>query len=221
MREGGQIEEQVAQVYQIQERELGKYVVLEIARPELRLNKAPFTLCDVLRNFRQFRFIIAKVKIFLFPPPEHLKVWCKDPRCFLSMGSHLVYGSMPSIAIDFTRLNEPIETKDGLIILEIQGELNLPSARSDQELYTKDGHHDAITFGKLELQGKEAVLYVGKSQRLIGKVVTLDPPLGLLKFPAQDPSLEDGQSFKGEAKVILTDIIEKKIIFSHRPLPIM
>lgn len=133
-------------------------------------------------------------------------MWCKDP--------------MPCIDIDFTRLNEPIETKDGLIILEIQGELNLPSARSDNDLYVQDGCHDAIRFGILELQGKEAVLYVGKSQRLLGKVVTLDPPLGLLKFPKQDPSLED-ESDDNSQKVVLTDIIEKKIVFSHRPLPIM
>lgn len=130
---------------------------------------------------------------------------------------------MPSVPISYERLQlaqrgdeipeqeRTIETPLGRMIVEIQGSLELPSEIDrDSELYKSVDGHDTIHFGNLSIEdNNKAILFVGKKQRLLGKVVKLNPPLGLLKFNDNGSNVE------------LLDVIEYKVIFSDRPLPIM
>ncbi|GEQ69710.1 hypothetical protein JCM33374_g3384 [Metschnikowia sp. JCM 33374] len=145
---------------------------------------------------------------------------------------------MPSTPIDYAKAHsamnvEPgslpdgscfVSTPFGLAILEIQGELNVPaSAPTDAEgmdpeyvnsFALVDNTYNAVKFGKMEFDAKDSskvVLFIGKSQRLLGTVETLREPLGVLRVPVET---------SGESMEIL-DVIEKKIIFKQRPLPIM
>lgn len=91
-----------------------------------------------------------------------------------------------------------VSTPFGLLLLEIQGELNVPDAQ------------EAIQFGRLqfdERDEKKVVLFIGTSQRLLGTVEPLPKPLGLLKQ-------ENG-------RMELVDVIHKRLLFKQRPLPIM
>lgn len=104
-----------------------------------------------------------------------------------------------------------ILTSLGRTIVEIQGDLKLPVNSSPEE------HPDAeVRFGLLDIEENHedpvmsrVTLYVGQKQRLLGKVVSLDVPLGLLNFN------------KADNKVTLEDMIRYKILFQDRPLPIM
>ncbi|SGZ57260.1 CIC11C00000004303 [Sungouiella intermedia] len=144
---------------------------------------------------------------------------------------------MPTTNIDYTEITQALNTpKDsyvpgdciistpfGLLVLEIQGELNLPlSAPQDPasvdpeylaNFATVDDVYHAVKFGRMEFDAKDpskVVLFIGNSQRLIGSVEKLREPLGVLRV-----STNDDQSMK------FMDIIEKKVIFKQRPLPIM
>ncbi|KAI5964290.1 uncharacterized protein KGF55_002232 [Candida pseudojiufengensis] len=158
---------------------------------------------------------------------------------------------MPVATIDCTRVNDLLQddnenkniisTKYGSTLLEIQGELNLPShkpkditklSKEDQEkmsnFITIDNVYDAIKFGHLEFDSKDetkVTLFIGKSQRLIGNLVKLDIPLGILKIPKKQPDeskmdidFEEGEE---EENIQMIDIIQAKLIFKQRPLPIM
>lgn len=133
---------------------------------------------------------------------------------------------MPSVNIDFEKCVEntakpvTISTPYGLAIIEIQGELNVPvgmppdhASEEYKANFTKvNDEFSAVKFGQLEFDEKDktrAVLYIGKSQRLLGNIVSLSTPLGVLRI---DSSKKD---------VKMVDIIYKKIIFKERPLPIM
>lgn len=146
---------------------------------------------------------------------------------------------MPSADIDYSDahevLNGPqkcpnngcfISTPFGLSILEIQGELNLPTGAPtntqglDPEYvgnFAKvDDIYDAVRFGRIEFDvrdPKKVVLYLGKSQRLLGSVETLPKPLGVLRVPTG--ANEEDESMK------FIDVIYKKLLFKQRPLPIM
>lgn len=86
-------------------------------------------------------------------------------------------------------------------MLEIQGDLQI-EANPQEENAT-------VRFGQLQIQDKQATLFIGTKQRLLGQLVALDPPLGLMKFD------------KETQKVQLMDFIEWKVLFKDRPLPIM
>ncbi|EGW32087.1 uncharacterized protein SPAPADRAFT_50681 [Spathaspora passalidarum NRRL Y-27907] len=122
-----------------------------------------------------------------------------------------------------------ISTPLGLTILEIQGELNLPthvpnvaiteSNREYIENFIKvDEIYDAVKFGRLEIDADETkvTLFIGKSQRLIGNIVKLDHPLAVLRVPVKTDDMTDD-----DEKIRLVDIVKKKMIFKQRPLPIM
>jgi chromosome transmission fidelity protein 8 len=132
---------------------------------------------------------------------------------------------MPFKEIDYTSahesLKEPsiITTVLGNAILEIQGELILPDEKpagltpEEDEKYSQlEGSEWAVKFGKLELEDKKATLFIGTTQRLLGEVKKLDPPLAILKFP-NVPDTDD--------PIEMIDVIKYKIIFAGRPLPIM
>lgn len=148
---------------------------------------------------------------------------------------------MPTTNIDYSELSNELKpqggaevpggcvvsTPFGLLILEIQGELNLPlsapedTAGVDQEYLDNfalvDDIYEAVKFGRMEfdsLDSSKVVLFIGKSQRLLGSVEKLREPLGILKVPT-NPQSQGPQSMK------FMDIIHKKIIFKQRPLPIM
>lgn len=125
------------------------------------------------------------------------------------------------------RFDQLISTPYGLLMLEIQGELNLPSEvppETDQtgqraNFATVDELYHAVKFGKLDFDEKDpskVTLFIGKSQRLLGTIVNLDTPLGVLRIPARP----EGNNETGE-DIKMVDIVKKKIIFKQRPLPIM
>lgn len=146
---------------------------------------------------------------------------------------------MPSTPIDYKDIHRAlnsnslttnsngciISTPFGLSLLEIQGELNLPeSAPTETEgldpdyvrnFAKVDDIYEAVKFGRLEFDEKDpqkAVLFIGKSQRLLGSVVTLKDPLGVLRVPTGDYPTQNMK---------FVDLVYKKIIFKQRPLPIM
>ena len=141
---------------------------------------------------------------------------------------------MPSVTISteqICQLLDPSEKKTtiptpfGNVILEIQGDLDIPdiSVKHNDDgtieipgldpEYHLNTHknEEIIRYGLLNLSEdkKLATLYIGKKQRLLGNVVELDTPLGLLKFDSVTQQVD------------LCDIIKYKILFKDRPLPIM
>lgn len=149
--------------------------------------------------------------------------------------------AMPTTDIDYSELSEAlnntessyvpdscfISTPFGLLILEIQGELNLPTSAPldstglDPEYIENfalvDDIYHAVRFGRMEFDSADpskVVLFIGKSQRLLGSIEKLREPLGILRV-STDAESNEGKSMK------FMDIIQKKIIFKQRPLPIM
>lgn len=100
-----------------------------------------------------------------------------------------------------------IATPLGNTILEIQGDLEIANVQLDDESRLVNGQE--IRFGLLCLEGTQATMYIGKKQRLLGKVVPLEMPMGVLQFDSVNK------------KVVLKDVVHNKIIFKDRPLPIM
>ncbi|AAS52848.1 AER166Cp [Eremothecium gossypii ATCC 10895] len=133
---------------------------------------------------------------------------------------------MPSVTISVNKLASVTEgsgkpltvtTELGSTIIEIQGDLQIPSQRP-QEAGTDPEHRfvehegrDILRFGEVsyDMETKKACMYVGRKQRLLGTVVKLDPPLGILRFRAETSSVE------------LEDVIRYKLLFKDRPLPII
>lgn len=145
---------------------------------------------------------------------------------------------MPSTHIDYALGRKAIQaSKDsfhadgscvvsssvGLFLLDIQGELSLPfepssdSSMVNSTKVTVDEIYKAIKFGKLILDRDNllrATLFIGKSQRLLGKIENLPKPVGVLVVPSNS-EMNLSQPVK------LIDIVYKKLIFDERPLPIM
>ncbi len=122
-----------------------------------------------------------------------------------------------------------LSTPAGLFLIEIQGELNIPSKKpvglseEEKQLFIKrklpsvytdrdKPPKDLVKFGRIEIHegSGEAVLYISTSQRLEGKIESLDPPLGILKIPEGD-----------DQNCEMLDVIKKRLVFRNRPLPIM
>lgn len=139
---------------------------------------------------------------------------------------------MPSTVVKFSEVEKAlpeksaetniIRTSKGLFLIELQGELNVPHALARdavgvseeyrQLFATVDEIQQAVKFGRLEFDhNSRAVLYVGKSQRIIGDVEELKEPLGVMKVPTK-PELGD---------IEIIDVVYSKIIFKSRPLPVL
>lgn len=128
--------------------------------------------------------------------------------------------SMPTATIAHDAIRQPYETPPvistpyGLCMLEIQGQLNLPHVALDHTHDTVDvDGHQAVRFGRLQFddeQPSKVVLYIGNSQRLMGLVVDLPVPLGVVRIPTG-----------GEQLAEMVDIVRKKLLFKERPLPVM
>ncbi|CAI4053637.1 hypothetical protein SUVZ_15G3470 [Saccharomyces uvarum] len=133
---------------------------------------------------------------------------------------------MPSVKIGTAQWQKLTQSQEkqttvitplGITMLEIQGDLELP--KDFTALTQGDSHHEGrfseqdgqniIRFGLLQLDGEKATLFVGKKQRLLGKVTKLDVPVGIMHFSSSDNKVE------------LVDVVKYKIIFKDRPLPIM
>ncbi|OUM51440.1 hypothetical protein BVG19_g539 [[Candida] boidinii] len=144
------------------------------------------------------------------------------------------------------KIQDVIATPFGLTIVEIQGTINLPqvkpknlneteetlfikssipklvSPQSDdsknEHIQTEDEIRNAVRFGKLELDadGQNATLFISTSQRLVGKVETLDPPLGVLRI---NKNRQESELNPIPSEIV--DVITKKVVFRFRPLPIM
>ncbi|KAG7663560.1 uncharacterized protein J8A68_002946 [[Candida] subhashii] len=140
----------------------------------------------------------------------------------------------PSTATPKSPQDPIISSPLGLVIIEIQGELNLPTTvptnntEETQEyisenFITVDRIYDAVKFGKIEFDTrdeKKVTLFIGKSQRLIGSIVNLDKPLGVLRVPIKrEDDMEEG--LEEEDGIKLVDVVRKRMIFKQRPLPIM
>lgn len=117
-----------------------------------------------------------------------------------------------------------LQTPSGLAILEMQGTINLPSRdveqgedeeRADQTSETAIGR---LVFPEYTVEAGEGswmrrvYLYVGKHQRLPGEVKKLPKALAVIR------KKEAGESLEGALQVV--EIIQHKIIFSHRPEPV-
>ena len=140
---------------------------------------------------------------------------------------------MPTATIDYTGVLQRLQDDDwkkqvittpfGLSLLEIQGDLNLPESVPPPDTPNKeylsqfvkiDEVYDAVKCGSLEFSEtdkSDVTLYIANSQRLLGKIVPLQPPLGILKVPlgGNEPHMD------------MVDIITHKMVFNQRPLPIM
>lgn len=120
-----------------------------------------------------------------------------------------------------------IKTPMGLAMIEIQGELNIPNEKpvglsSEEDKLFKTCNLppflsnkepvDVVKIGSVEIEeeSKRVTLFISTTQRLVGKIVKLDPPLGLMKLSQDD---------KEPCEIV--DVITSKMIFSSRPLPIM
>lgn len=143
---------------------------------------------------------------------------------------------MPATIIDYEAGRDALLAKDepapeeaiscvvsssvGLLLLDIQGELNLPMEhdleRDKHEVALVDKIHNAIKFGKLvfEKDGlRRVTLFIGESQRLLGKIDDLPKPVGVLRVQNMDTESSN--------KINLIDVVYKKVTFDQRPLPIM
>lgn len=162
------------------------------------------------------------------------------PALPISFGSALRSVELPREKPTLESYSTIFSTSLGLTLIEIQGDLSLPKSKPEglsekeeslffkkeiprlfqslHELSADNGEViDVVKFGKLEIDNslKHATLFISTTQRLIGSVEKIDPPLGLLKVDyATD---HDG----GENQCEMLDIIDTKIIFKQRPLPIM
>lgn len=129
---------------------------------------------------------------------------------------------MPAVIISVSKLQNLFQEGDGTTIatplgntlLEIQGDLQFPSeppSNDEDERFSEYEEENVVRFGVLSFDSeyKKATLYVGEKQRLLGSVVKLETPLGLLKFDHETNRVE------------LEDVINYKVIFKERPLPIM
>lgn len=104
-----------------------------------------------------------------------------------------------------------VSTPLGNMMLEIQGDLELPRQWSEDQRFTTIDKEQLVRWGLLHIDSSRnnAILFVGRKQRLLGSLVKLDTPLGLIKFNQQDGIVE------------MQDIFYYKVLFKSRPLPIM
>lgn len=127
---------------------------------------------------------------------------------------------MPSVAISTSQVRALLQSETrqtnvttpmGNMMLEIQGDLEIPSIPHADERFSSYDGQDIVKFGLLyvNMETKSATLFIGKKQRLLGTLVKLDTPLGLLKFNHDSGTVE------------MQDIFSYKVIFKNRPLPIM
>lgn len=110
-------------------------------------------------------------------------------------------------------LAEPstLVTPYGRAVVEIQGVLNLPTqpppaAHESAANFIKVDDSTAVKFGRVEFDGRKVTMFIGQLQRLIGEIVELKTPLGLLKVLSG---------------IEMVDVIKQKVIFKDRPHPIM
>lgn len=156
---------------------------------------------------------------------------------------------MPSLDISFnSNLNNEnnstlISTSLGLTLIEIQGDLSLPNFKpnglnsKEENLFKKveipdlfkesnnnnNDKIDMVKFGHLEIDtsSKKATLFISTTQRLIGTIEKIDPPLGILKITKNDNDIDKSKDINNQSSCEIIDIIKNKIIFKNRPLPIM
>lgn len=108
-------------------------------------------------------------------------------------------------------------------MIEIQGTINHPQTVSEASegsfVKTRDGK-DAVRIGELVCSGDKVELSVGANQKLIGNVVKLDKPLGILKFPKlENPGNISDQHILDTLKVDLVEVVRYKLVFKNRPVP--
>ncbi|AQZ18377.1 CTF8 (YHR191C) [Zygosaccharomyces parabailii] len=127
---------------------------------------------------------------------------------------------MPSVEIskrqiqallESDQLQTAVATPFGNVMLEIQGDLEMPSQWHEDDRFSHGEGVDLLRFGLLHINptNGNATLFVGRKQRLLGSLVKLDTPLGMLKFDHKSGTVE------------MQDIFYYKVLFKSRPLPII
>ncbi|KAK9450436.1 putative sister chromatid cohesion protein ctf8 protein [Limtongia smithiae] len=125
-------------------------------------------------------------------------------------GNRLALSSTPSVTSPI--LPQIFETPQGFALLEIQGTLHYPDSSDAPQL----------EIGKLTVDGTRAWIWIGEHQRMEGRVVDLQPPLGILRRASLTDS--DAPSENGSpdgVAVEIVDIIKKKLVFTTRPEPMV
>ena len=115
-------------------------------------------------------------------------------------------------------LPQLLQTPGGLAILEIQGNINLPTASPSFPTisvgrlvfpdYTASESSDNISWMK------RVHLYVGQHQRLTGEVKKLPTPVAVIR------KRDSGEATLGEDQLEIAEIVYFKVIFSSRPEPV-
>ena len=123
-------------------------------------------------------------------------------------------------------LPQLIQTPSGLAILEIQGTIHTPPAKSSDEMDDDPQIDEAVSIGRLDFPlhtvdnppadmdwMKRVHLYIGKHQRLTGEVKKLPKALAILR---RMPSEQEGS----QEDLEIVEIVKYKLVFSQRPEPV-
>lgn len=123
-------------------------------------------------------------------------------------------------------LPQLLQTPSGLAILEIQGTIHIPQAKTDEANGDQEPGHEATLIGKLMFPYynsnspsedtawmKRVYLYVGKHQRLTGEVKKLPKAWAVLRK-------RDSEQDTAGQQLEIVDIVKYKIVFSQRPEPV-
>jgi chromosome transmission fidelity protein 8 len=135
-----------------------------------------------------------------------------------------------------------LQTPSGLALLEIQGDINLPS-HDDEDAITSTENNGISTaqetpIGRLIFPDYDAAhpasmawmkrvyMYVGKHQRLTGEVKKLPKAIAVIrKRPGtgqdgEEMEIVEGDGSESKEELEIVEIIKFKIIFSARPEPV-
>ena len=127
-----------------------------------------------------------------------------------------------------------LRTPSGLVIIEIQGALNIPAVGTIPETDSSGRMKiEDTAIGRLVFPDyssscssddrrwtKRAYLYVGKHQRLTGEILKLPRPMAVLRRRIACEAGGSGTEPIEEDELEIADIIEWKISFRHRPEPV-
>jgi len=123
-------------------------------------------------------------------------------------------------------LPQLLQTPSGLAILEIQGTIHAPPAKTSDEMNDDSQFDEAVSIGRLDFPlhsvdnppadtewMKRVHLYIGKHQRLTGEVKKLPKALAILRrMPSEQENSQE--------ELEIVEIVKYKLVFSQRPEPV-
>ncbi|OLN87227.1 Chromosome transmission fidelity protein 8 [Colletotrichum chlorophyti] len=121
-----------------------------------------------------------------------------------------------------------IKTPSGLALLEMQGTINLPQSKPDED---DSNSHSEVPIGKIvfpdyhpEAHGegsttwmRRVFLYVGQHQRLPGEVKKLPRAMAIIRRRGEATAIGNGEA---EEELEVAEIVKYKIMFGQRPEPV-